>query len=328
MLAPIVIFSYNRPNHLKRTVESLAKNPEAKDSEVFIFSDAAKLKAVDPSVDLSTDEGKKAKAEIEQKNAANIKAVEEVRAYIDSLDALHYFKKITVIKAEKNKGLAKSVITGVDSVINQYGKVIVVEDDSVSSVQFLEFMNKALDFYESFTDKIWCVGGYAVNINIPSDYPHSFFLSGRSSSFAWATWKDRWQKVDWEVKNYPEFRKNHKMRKAFNRFGDDRADMLDAQMQHTIDSWAVRFVYSMFCNNLFAILPTKSLIQTIGRDGSGTHATKVAHDFDVELSDEILNIDFCDVELDERIIAQQKQYYKRSKLFLMKQYIKRVLMKK
>ena len=42
MLAPIVVFAYNRPNHLFRCIESLLANPESSESSLHIFVDGPK----------------------------------------------------------------------------------------------------------------------------------------------------------------------------------------------------------------------------------------------------------------------------------------------
>lgn len=326
MLAPIVVFAYNRPEHLQQTINALRMNPEAKESELFVFSDGPKIKKAPERRGQSMDEYEHEVEEIKRKNQETEHKVSEVRAYLDALDKQGWFARVSVIKAPKNKGLANSVITGVDQIIRQYGKVIVVEDDAVSSPQFLEFMNKALDYYERFRNKVWFIGGYCPQLQIPSDYKNDFFLSGRGSSFAWATWLDRWEQIDWSVGSYSKFSKNLRLRRQFNKFGDDRSHMLDDQMRGKIDSWAIRFSYEMFRHNMYAILPTKSLIQTIGRDGSGTHATTVSHDYDVSIDHERLSTDFCDVELDDRIIKQQIHKFSMPKVYLLKEYICNVAM--
>src|SRR5690554_6366718 len=134
MLAPVVIFVYNRPEHTKKTIEALSKNFLAEETEVFIYCDAAK-------------------------NEKSKERVEQVRDYVDSLNKRSYFKSISIIKAQSNKGLAKSVISGVNEIIMKYGKVIVVEDDLISSKDFLQYMNDALNYYES-NSKIWSISGF------------------------------------------------------------------------------------------------------------------------------------------------------------------------
>ena len=139
MNAPIVLFVYNRLEHTRLTVEALQKNELANQSELFIYSDAAKNKN-------------------EQFKVYN------VRKYIDNIDG---FKKVTIFERKKNLGLANSIIDGVTNIVNKYGKIIVLEDDLVTSSFFLRYMNDALTKYKG-NKRIWEVGGYVYPISCES----------------------------------------------------------------------------------------------------------------------------------------------------------------
>src|SRR5699024_10409881 len=210
MLSPIIMFVYNRPDHTKQTIEALAENYLAKDSILYIFSDNAK-----------------------NKNAQN--AVNLTREYIDTIPDRNIFSDVKIIKASKNKGIGKSVIDGVTEIINIYGKVIVLEDDLVTSKDYLQFMNESLDFYQDNLD-IWSISGYNLPISIPEDYKEDVYVAYRANSWGWATWENRWKLVDWDVSDYSLFSQNYKLRKSFNQGGRDLSYMLDNQMSGRIDS--------------------------------------------------------------------------------------------
>ncbi|QRN85477.1 glycosyltransferase [Clostridia bacterium] len=282
MLAPVIIFVYNRPEHTKKTVEALANNFLAKETEVFIYSDSTK-------------------------NDSNIELVNETRNYIDTLPNLNYFKNIKIIKAEKNKGLANSIIGGVSEIIDKFGKVIVVEDDLISSNDFLRYMNTALDFYKR-NKSIWSISGFNIPIEIPNNYNHDVYLSYRACSWGWATWKDRWAKVDWDVSDYCGFKNDKKLREKMNRGGRDMANMLDAQMEGKIDSWAIRWCYSQSKLDMVTVYPVKSRIKNIGLDGTGTHSgTSSRYDFEVSQDNGICN--FENVELNKLIVKRFQEHY-------------------
>ncbi len=300
MVAPTVVFAYNRPEHLKKTLTALSENRGAGNTEVFVFIDGPK-------------EGQDGLVQNEVASVA-----ENFR---------ECFKGFSVKRSGHNKGLAKSVIGGVSEVIEKYGKVIVVEDDAVSAEGFLEFMNNALDFYEN-DSTIWSIGGFTVPMKLPDDYKYDVIKTQRSSSYAWATWKDRWDKIDWEVTDYGSFKKNFSARRRFNMWGSDRSGMLDCQMNGEVNSWAIRFDYAMFKNNMYNIVPVQSLIQSIGRDGSGTHDTdksKKDDFFAAELSGDEIKITPEKVEVDERIRREFCEPFYLPLSFRAKEYIKNVL---
>ena len=213
-LAPIVVFVYARPKHTQNTIEALANNELARKSNVWIFAD-------------------------NYKNDKSKKNVEEVRKYINSIESKKWFNSVTVVEAPKNQGLANSVIKGVTEVINKYGKVIVVEDDLVTSKYFIKYMNEALELYEN-DERIWSISGYNPPIEIPKNYKYDVYLAYRGNSWGWATWRDRWNTVDWDVKDYKKFKHNIFKRRRINRGGPDMAQMLDDQMKGRCDSWAIK----------------------------------------------------------------------------------------
>ncbi|WP_282938859.1 glycosyltransferase [Paenibacillus sp. RC67] len=282
MLAPVVLFVYARPEHTRRTIEALAKNHSAKDTEVFIYSDAARSEKAIQNVNL-------------------------VRAYVDSLSDRNLFKSVKVIKAKSNRGLATSVISGVSEVIEKYQKVIVVEDDLISSPDFLDYMNDALDYYE-FNRDIWSISGYTFGLNIPKDYKNEIYLSYRGCSWGWATWQDRWKQVDWDVADYNQFRSSKVLRERLNRGGRDMANMLDVQMQGKIDSWAIRWCYTQSKLNMLTVYPVVSRIKNIGLDGTGTHSG-VTSKYDAILNESTERCKFYDAKLDPRIVKSFKDKY-------------------
>lgn len=282
MLVPVVMFVYNRPEHVKKMVEALAQNGLAKDTEVYIYSDAAK--------DIDSEE-----------------AVRLVRAYIDSLPEKNYFKDVYINKAESNRGLAKSILNGVDEVMNHYEKIIVLEDDLVASKDFLQFMNDALAYYET-NQKIWSICGYTPPLTIPEDYKNQVYLAYRAGTWGWATWKDRWSKVDWQVLDYMSFKEDKKLREQLNRGGGDMAYMLDAQMAGLIDSWGIRWCYAQSKLEMLTVYPVVARIRNIGLDGTGTHSG-INPKYDVVLNEDPKRCEFNDPGLDSRIVQSFRNFF-------------------
>jgi hypothetical protein len=240
--SPVALFVYNRPEHTKRVIRSLAKNAGLGDTKVFVFSDGPR-------------------------SSADVCLVKAVRQQLGELEEI---ADTTIILNDTNLGLANSVISGVSTVIDKHGKIIVVEDDLELGKDFLQYMNYCLNNYVD-EEIIFSVGGYTPNIKIPKSYKHGSFLSYRCCSWGWATWSNRWLKCDWNISDSESFFRNKKDISLFNRGGDDMTNLLRMQLEGKIDSWAIRWDYAHFRNSSYCIRPTKSLVINFGLDGSGTH---------------------------------------------------------
>ncbi len=279
-LSPIILFAYNRPDHLKTTIDALSKNTYADVSSLFIFSDAAK------------DEKDK-------------KAVDEVREVIKNIKG---FAKVELILRENNLGLANSVINGVTEIINKFGKVIVLEDDILTTPNFLVYMNEALNFYNNFPN-VFSISGYSYPIHNVKKIPDYFFLY-RSSSWGWGTWKDKWEKTDWAIKDFDNLKKDKNLQSTFSRGGDDLFPMLLAYKSGLNQSWGIRWAYTHAKYDALCLYPAKSKVQNIGADASGTHFTTKTNKFDVELDGMECNFNFPDeAVIDKEINQSVKEFF-------------------
>jgi hypothetical protein len=278
-VAPIALFVYNRPEHTRRTVEALLKNKLLAESDMFVFSDAGK----DPQA---------------------AESVSAVRQYIRTITG---FRSTRIVEREKNYGLANSIIDGVTSVANQYGRVIALEDDLVTSPYFLEYMNAALDHYEN-DPKAFSIGAYnfpAKTMPIPRDYQWDTYAFFRCCSWGWATWIDRWKRVDWEMDYYDTFMQNPNGQESFDRGGPDMTRLLRMQRERQIDSWAIRFCYAHHANNMHCIYPVKTLVVNIGLDNTGMHCGSDARREHKEFDEQWNPNSFCPAGYVDARIARQ-----------------------
>lgn len=276
-LAPIVLFTYKRLDTLQQTVNALAANYLADESDLIIYSDGGK-------------------------NSEDQLIIETTRAFLKTITG---FKTISIYESTVNKGLATSIIDGVTEVTNKCGKAIILEDDLVTSKNFLVFMNNALAFYQD-NPKILSISGYSPIINgiDPTDVYYTF----RSSSWGWATWANRWNKIDWSCSYYfSSFRNDWMAKMRFNHMGSDMSLMIKRQMQNKIDSWAIRFSFHQFEYKLFSVHPAISKVENIGlseKDATNTvqKYNRFKSSFDTtELS--VFNFN-NDVQLNSLIIKQ------------------------
>lgn len=236
--APIALFVYNRPLHTRQTVEALLKNELAGESDLFIFSDAPK-------------------------EPAAAAAVREVREYIRTISG---FRSVSIVERDRNWGLANSIINGVTSVVNKYGRIIVLEDDIVTSQYFLHFMNRALDYYE-LEARVWHISGWNYPVD-PKGLREAFFLRAMFC-WGWATWADQWK----------YFRKDPDRLMAewdaarINRFNLDGTYDFWMQVKQNasgkINTWGVFWYATLFEHDGLCLNPAVTYAENIGLDSSG-----------------------------------------------------------
>ena len=239
-LAPIVLFTYNRLEHTKQTITALQRNKLAKESELFIYSDGFK-------------------------NKNDKTQVLEVREYLETING---FKRIKIIEQNKNLGLAESIIEGVTEIINIYGKIIVVEDDIVTSPNFLDYMNKSLSLYKE-EEKVWHISAW--NYPIERINNEDTFLWRVMNCWGWGTWKDKWSNYEKNTnKLISSFNKDDIYK--FNLEGSHNfwGQVLDNQ-SNKINTWAIFWYATIFKNNGLCLNPTKTLVDNIGFESNATH---------------------------------------------------------
>jgi hypothetical protein len=250
MLAPIVLFTYRRTGTLVQTIHALRQNELAEQSDLFVFSDGGK-------------------------NASEWETVNFIRDYCKRLEG---FKSIKVIPSEHNLGLATSIIGGVNWVLSQYSKVIVVEDDLITSPYFLRYMNESLDFYED-DDRVICVSGYVYPIK---GLPETFFVKG-ADCLGWGTWKRGWELFDYRSQYLCdaiiEYRREFDFNNSYPYYR-----MLKKKADGKLDSWAILWYASAFLADKYTLYPRQSLVRHIGNDSFATHRQK-GNWLHVELTD-------------------------------------------
>jgi hypothetical protein len=294
-LPALVVFGYNRPSHLSRVIDQLSTTTLISEFDLYIFIDGPK-------------------------NESDREMVEKVREVAASVT---FTRSVSLINRPVNQGLAKSVISGVSQVLNNYETVIVLEDDILVSPCFLTFMVDALTKFAT-SKQIFSISGYNYPLSYRDGDP-DYYLSHRSSSWGWATWRDRWELVDWSCSTYGKTKLEKNLIREFNRGGNDLFDLLTMQMEGKIDSWSIRFDYGHFENKSFCLHPKQSLVENIGFDGSGTHPSSI-HLF--RQPNSVLGIDHyppIPVDLKHSKLMQKRfdEYFRPT--FLSYEFIKRLI---
>ena len=284
MLAPIVIFAYNRPEHLKRCLDSLQSNFEFDKSQVYLYLDGPKDKSD------------------HTKQLLIKKYIEELKVSLNL--------EIKTFYRQKNNGLSASITKGLSEVFRDHESAIIVEDDLEVSPYFLNFLNNGLLKYREQL-KVGSIHGFSYDLNITSST--NYFLRG-GDCWGWATWKNRWELFESEgSKLLNDFENNPNLKHEFNLNGAyPYFEMLERQSKGQVDSWAIRWHASLFLANKLTLYPSSTLVKNCGFDGSGTHLNN-NFNFPKELS--LKSNALGDIE-----IIESKEALDKLKKFLRNQY--------
>ncbi len=271
MTAPVMLFTYSRPEHTEKVLEALAANTLASETDVYAYT----CKPGKPTHEES---------------------VNATKAVLNGFDG-SVFRSYTVVDKEEFKPLGPAMVEAVSETIAKHGRVIVVEDDIVTSPHYLEFMNRCLDFYED-DPRVFSISGYSPALGRIQAMEGDVYLVRRACPWGWATWADRWESYDYEVSWYKERMRDRGTRRRLMDWSPDLPMTLDALFYEKgcMDkNWEQQFCLCQFIGERGTICPTKSLVENIGFDGSGTHEvpTGLGNSYDPESSEwELKSLEF------------------------------------
>ena len=264
LLAPVVVFAYNRADKLENCIKHLEKCKEVSASEIYVFCDGAR-------------------------DDTDLADVKEVQEFAQDYSRRSTFCRCIVNAQEKNRGLAESIITGVTEVVNRSGKVIVVEDDLVVIPTFLKYMNEALDFYQEDME-CGSVCSFSYPMKILKKYDKDVYFTYKADCWGWATWSNRWNNAVWADTDFDNYLSDKRLRWQFESLEAGLDRLMYLQYKGHIDSWAVRWIYYLFRKGQLSVYPTRSQVINDGFDGSGTHISDGFGDgFNTEYNEEFFN---------------------------------------
>jgi GT2 family glycosyltransferase len=243
-LPGIALFAYNRPVHLKKTLNSLMKNYNSSSFDIFIFCDGPK-------------------------KISDLKKVKKVREIVSDLK---HFKSKKVRLNKKNLGLANSLLQGITETLKKKESVVVLEDDLITNKYYLNFMSEGLEFFKN-DNRVGSITGYSYT-ELEKSETKDVFLSQRHASWGWGTWRHLWNNMNWEKKWALKQINNLNFKKNFNKAGKDMHQMLVEQLEGKSDTLDIMVNLNYFKMNKYCVCPRKSLLFNVGLDGTGIHCKK------------------------------------------------------
>lgn len=253
--APVIIYTYNRLDHLKKTISALGANHLAADTTIFVVSDGPK-------------------------NESAKQGVKVLREYIDSVEG---FKAVHRIYREENVGLFQSIQLAEQLILAHFDRFIAMEDDIVTSENFLDFINAGLDYFEH-SDSVFTISGYCHPIKIPNNYKFDSWNNPWHMPWGYGTWKHKYLNLDLASNPLQEIMQRSSEYSFLKKYGDFFLDIIDHDNRGLIVAPDARICGQMLLAGLHTVMPTKSKVKNIGCDGSGANCSKTNR-YDVDLDD-------------------------------------------
>lgn len=238
--APVLISVLNRDIHFKNCVDSLAQNPLAKETHLYIALDAPFAEK-------------------------HILGHSKVLEYINCIKG---FKEVTLFKREKNMGSSQNQFLAFEEIFKKYDRLIFTEDDNVFSPNFLDFINQGLELFKE-RKEIFSICGHNYLIDIPTSYKSNYYVWTGFDAWGVGLWKDKWRKVDFQQENNKNKTPRLNEVLKLNSIAGHYVSALFQLNQYGIihDDFAI--CLHLIKNNMYSVFPTISKVRNNGLDGSG-----------------------------------------------------------
>ena len=254
-LAPVAVYTYTRHEHLVKTLEALRFNHLAPDTVLYVVSDGANVPEHEP-------------------------AVRRIRDYVDDLTG---FREVVRVYRDTNYGLRRSLPEAEKMILSDHGRIINMEDDNITSANYLDFINAGLQYFEE-DDTVYSICGYCPPVGpSQSSIDGDFWRYAWNMSWGYGVWKAKYDRFHPLKNRYPEMQRNGllaRQNRAGGLYVSDSLKRDHAGLKYFPDAILCT---DMFAANMQAIIPTVSKVHNTGQDGSGQSTLQTTDKYDVVL---------------------------------------------
>lgn len=259
--APVIIPTLCRYEHFKRCVESLQRNPWAKDTDLYI------------GLDYPAKEG-------------HYEGYEKIKAYLEG--GICGFANVFILKQDKNQGSLKNTELLRLAAAEKHDRFIFSEDDNEFSANFLEYMNKCLDQYEE-DENVLAVAGYKYPFRSDRIKGTVFTSNVYFAAFGYGSWNRKMMKAQEEmtIELFRARYKSLKFMRCFYRQGVNQyCNFVKAMLGYIpgliegdrVLPYDLAYGCYMIAQGKKMIFPAVSKVKNWGYDGSGEHCDSLIYD--------------------------------------------------
>ena len=297
-LAPIVVFAYDRPDHLSRTLDALSKNDLAKDSVLYVYCDGIRPLSSKTKNDAPNYQHRTEFYGTKEQYEDYVKRIETTRQVARQQTG---FKELRIVEREKNIGLADNIVGAVTEIVNKFGRVIAFEDDVVSTRGCLTYLNDALEMYQN-DEKVMHISAYLFPHR--QHLPTTFFHPNPYPAGGWATWARAWKHYCGNTKELVDFWSNDW--DTFNVIGQDHLQkQLIMNLDGRLKTWYIKWYASMRRQGGVCLYPGWSMTNNIGFDNSG-ETSGISNSYFIENPQEYTKVNRISIHCNKKAFRMLK----------------------
>jgi len=182
--------------------------------------------------------------------------------------------------ANGNRGCRAGVSEALDWFFTEEPEGIVLEDDIVPNPSFFGFCEELLERYRH-DNRIGAITGLSLLPGQPRD-PGDYRFSIYNHCWGWASWRRAWRLYDADLKTWPEFRQQDRLKQIGGRsFSRYFGGHLEQVRLGRCDTWDYIWSYSLWRHGMLTCVPAVNLVRNIGLahpDATHTHHRSVPWD--------------------------------------------------
>lgn len=239
---PVIFMIFNRPDTARRAFETIRA---AKPPQLLVIADGPRAS--------KPDEAEKCEA---------------TRAIIEGVD---WDCEVHKNFADANMGIRDRISTGITWAFEIVDRAIILEDDCVPDASFFPYCADLLDRYEH-DERVMMVSGNN-HLFGHAEIADSYYFSRYPHYWGWATWRRAWAHYDMNMTQWPNIRDRNLFDQYFAKLSERYywEAIFEMVYRNKVDTWAWRWVYSIWANSGVCAAPARNLVHNVGFDADATH---------------------------------------------------------
>lgn len=242
MNTPVALFLFNRPDRARRVLERIRG---ARPRQLFLVGDGPRS---------AQEEGQ----------------CERARAVTELVD---WPCELVTDFADRNLGLRRRIPSGIDGVLSEVDRAILLEDDCLPHPSFFPYCEALLDRYAD-DERVMHVAGSQLLREQPNAGA-SYHFSRYVHIWGWATWRRAWRHYEGSLEEWDALRRRRREARLRRWFSTEDERNYWRYVWDNFGAgtnWSAQWSYACIARGALAITPNRNMISNVGFGEDATNA--------------------------------------------------------